>query len=127
MTALLTRRADRVYRVVVDRYPDGATLPDGTLDWTWEPPDWEDQVYYPGSPDDDLPRFRWPALRRCLSLAAAQQRAGLYKRYGATVHIEASAPLDWSEPITLPVPDLPPEPEPDRSPTFPPIPDGSPF
>lgn len=94
MTAPLTRRRDRLYRIVVDQWPDGVTLPE---------------------------------RRRYLSLPAAQYRAGLLNRYGATVHVEASAPIDWTEPITLPVPDLPPEPVTDPQSTFPPLPDGNPF
>jgi hypothetical protein len=78
-----------VYRLVV-------TYPEGSLEWGWEPPGWErypeDHFYVP---DDEGVEFRWPANRLCLSPATAKRRADLFRKYGATVEIVRSLPVEW--------------------------------
>jgi hypothetical protein len=82
----------RVYRLAV-------TLPEGSDAPGWEPPGWEPDDYRITSGPDagawDSHPFRWPANRLCLSPGTAKRRAAIFRKYGATVVIEASEPVTW--------------------------------
>lgn len=72
-----------VYRLVVE-------YPPGSLEWGWEPPGWDRRRLLVGK----VP-FRWPVNRLCFTSATAKRRAGLFRKYGADVTIERSAPVTW--------------------------------
>lgn len=77
-----------VYRLVV-------TLPA-------EPPeDWHRIIYgyepsMPTHPNEDEPRFSWPARRLYLSASGAAKRKRLLERLGAIVTVERSGAVEWS-------------------------------
>lgn len=68
------------------------TYPPGSLELGWAPPGWEPE---PGAypPGEDY--FRWPANRLCLTATTAKRRADLFRKYGATVEIVRSKPVEW--------------------------------
>jgi hypothetical protein len=89
--------ADRkayVYRLNV-------TLPPEAADPSWEPGAWlEELPSYPEggmSPEALEDGFRWPRQRRFLSESGAKKQAGLFRKYGAEVTIERSAPVEWPQ------------------------------
>ena len=81
-----------LYRLVV-------TLPPEAAEPDWEPQAWLDQLPpYPleGAPPEAMEgRFEWPRNRLYQSASGAKRRADLYRKYGATVTIERSAPVTW--------------------------------
>jgi hypothetical protein len=93
--------ADRIYRLNVE-YPqmpcEGWTF---TEDVGWIPKDWEDNPMAWGKEADtnadEFYPFRWPANRNYLSRTGAEGRAKLFRKYGATVTVEASEPVAWGE------------------------------
>lgn len=88
----MARRKTYVYRLKV-------TLPPEAADPSWEPRSWIDELAsYPfegGSLEGD--EFRWPRNRQFLSAAGARHLAGLFRKYGAKVTIERSAPVAWPQ------------------------------
>jgi len=86
-------RKTYVYRLIVG-------YPPGSLEPGWEPPGWEPQFHYDYEGPVDDP-FRWPANRLCFSASTAKRRADLFRKYGAEVEIERSAPVTWpADPAT---------------------------
>lgn len=82
------------YRLKVT-YPPEALTPEGWLDWRWQPPDWEPAPYDYHDPYGDV-SFHWPrANRRFFSKKCANDRADLLRKFGATVEVEESAPIEW--------------------------------
>jgi hypothetical protein len=75
-------KALHVYRLNV-------TLPPGSGDPEWEPPGWDDDMHNAGE------GFRWPRVTRFLSQSAAERRANLLRKYGATVTVERSHAVKW--------------------------------
>lgn len=81
-------RATYVYRLKVE-YPEG-------IDEERPPANWElglDLTHW----KEDGGSFRWPRKRRCLSLDTAQRWATRLMRYGCTVKIERSKPVEWDD------------------------------
>lgn len=80
----------RVYRVVVDSYPEGSDQ------LNWEPKTWEPYVTR-GMEGDEVQEFSWPRRKNYFSQSAAYNQMYLFQRYGATVHVEISNPITWQE------------------------------
>jgi hypothetical protein len=94
-----------VYRVVVDKYPEGSREPG------WRPECWQDPE--PGSllvpsalrelGKARLRRalakreFRWPVPKRRLSAPAAYIQAWVLRCYGAEARVIRSNPVTWPE------------------------------
>lgn len=77
----------RLYRVVVDAYPESSGSPG------WAPKGWRPTAYWI---ERHGPGFFWPSDRRLYrSRSSAVERAALLESYGATVHVERTAPLTW--------------------------------
>lgn len=90
--------SDRLYRVRVVAYPEGATYENAygqtVIDSRWSPPGWEPTAYYVESAGTF--RFYWPSTQRMYwTLKAAKERAALMENYGATVVIEKTQPVQW--------------------------------
>lgn len=79
----------RIWRLMIS-YPEGSTEPG------WRPSGWAEQSL-PARLRHGLrrTRFRWPRERMFLSASGASRRAGLLRRYGATVDIQPSDPVTW--------------------------------
>ena len=115
-------RTVRIYRLDIT-YPPRShwTLDDWDYDWT--PPGWGDDVRAEwvkyredvnaflaagGSMDDPIaaplaPRFEdertsfnWPVNRKYFNRSHAETRADLFRKYGATVTVQQSNPVEWS-------------------------------
>jgi hypothetical protein len=87
----VTDRALYVYRLIVTVPPESAEpgwRPDHFEDWP------EDKQAYQG---DDDSVWRWPHRRLYLHGGAARERARLLEAWGATVVIERSHAVAWSE------------------------------
>ncbi len=88
-------RPTYVYRLIVKK-------PEGSEQAGWSPPSWTpeqdpnfDPVYGDGS-------FRWPLDRLYLSHSGAEERARLFRRFGAEVEVERSLAVEWpAEPCVL--------------------------
>jgi hypothetical protein len=87
-------RQCRVYRLEIT-YPEGSDAPG------WVPACWPELL---ASIKDRARRrelrrrgFRWPRERLFLSASGAYKRAGLLTVFGATVFVDASWPVTWSE------------------------------
>jgi hypothetical protein len=78
----VARRKVYLYRLRV-------TLPPEAAEPGWEPQAWLD--------DDYRGDFRWPETRLYLSGGWARRRANLFRKYGAQVTIERSAPVTWPD------------------------------
>lgn len=87
-----------LYRLDVT-YPEGSQRPG------WEPPDWREglaedigragQGGLSGCGADWCADFTWPRRRLYVSKTAARARKRLLERFGATVTIERSLPVEW--------------------------------
>jgi hypothetical protein len=77
--------ADYVYRLRV-KYPEGVDEDNPPKGWE---PRWGD------SHEREEERFRWPALRRCLSLSTAKRWADQLRAWGCEVEVERSLPVKW--------------------------------
>ena len=118
-------RTVRIYRLDIT-YPPRShwTVDDWDIDWS--PPGWGDDLRAEwakyredvdafraagGNTDDPwdsgpmaprLPleaasdRFQWPVNRRYFNPRSAENRADLFRKYGATVKVLKSAPVEWS-------------------------------
>ncbi len=75
----------RIYRVVIDSYPEGSDEPG------WVPATWDPGWVTP----DDRQEFSWPRRKQYFSHASAWDRMALFERYGAKAHIETSKPIEW--------------------------------
>jgi hypothetical protein len=108
-------RTLRIYRLQV-------TYPPGSLEYGWEPPQWREQCAqhlaeyrdaldaYKANPTGlpwdipvDLPEDYdrwpgWPVARMYFNRPHAERRADLFRKYGATVVVEASDPITWPTP-----------------------------
>jgi hypothetical protein len=82
----------RIYRVVVDSYPEGSDEPG------WRPANWEPFVTR-GPEGDEMQEFSWPPRKNYFSYRSAYDRMLLFERYGASAHVEISDPVTWSETI----------------------------
>jgi hypothetical protein len=85
------------YRIVL-------TLPKGADAPGWEPEDWieicEEKGWWSSMDtygNDEPPPFRWPRRTMYFDGPSAEKRAELLRRYGATVEVERSEPLRWSQ------------------------------
>lgn len=85
-------RATYLYRLQV-------TYPEGT-DWPWEPEGWSEFAAERGLVDEDggAVGFYWPAERTYLSRSGAEARAEAFRRWGATVEVQRSKPVEWPQP-----------------------------
>ena len=84
-------RATYLYRLIV-------TLPPEAADPEWEPQAWLDEPVPPVQyAEGDDARFSWPSNQHYLSATNAKRRADLFRKYGAEVTIERSAPVTWPE------------------------------
>jgi hypothetical protein len=81
----------RVYRVVVDSYPEGSDKPG------WQPTTWVPYVLRGIEGDDYSTEFSWPRRKNYFSEKAAYQRLYIFQQYGATGHVETSDPITWQE------------------------------
>jgi hypothetical protein len=85
-------RKTHVYRLNV-------TLPPEASDPSWEPDAWLDEL--PPYPEEgrnvEGDGFRWPRQRRFLSQSGVSKQAALFRKYGAEVTIERSAPVEWPQ------------------------------
>lgn len=80
----------RIYRVVVDSYPEGSDQRG------WQPVNWEPFIT-PGMEGDEVQEFSWPKRKNYLSKNAAWDRMMLFEQYGARAHVQASNPVTWPE------------------------------
>jgi len=84
----------RVYRLAVT-FPEGCDAPG------WEPADWAAICDDYGWSDSNYGMrtqrewFGWPRRRLSFTRTAAEKRAALLRRCGATVTVEASNPVTW--------------------------------
>ena len=89
-----------LYRLVV-------TLPEGSQQPGWQPPDWDEICDERGwSGENSLVErdFAWPQRRQWFSLAAAAKAAEYLERCGATAVLQHSHPVTWpAVPKPLPV------------------------
>jgi len=88
------RRA-HVWRLDI-KYPPGSQKPG------WEPADWDPwpDGLAGGFDADGAPLgavFRWPRRLRFLSASGAKKQADLFRKYGAEVTVERSAPVEWPQ------------------------------
>jgi hypothetical protein len=85
--------------------------PPRSLEPGWEPPGWEPDTWDDGPPDSDAYMFcgpydeyqerypfRWPQNRLYLSRSGAARRARALRKYGATVEVVQSLPVEWPTP-----------------------------
>lgn len=84
--------ADRtlyVYRLEV-------TIPEESKAAGWRPAGYYDDLNLSGPlQEDDGSLFRWPMRRFYLSGGSANNRASLLRKWGATVEIVRSKPVEW--------------------------------
>jgi hypothetical protein len=83
----MTARPVYVYRLDVV-YPEG-------VDWRNPPPAWEPDTFVYGDGETADTTFHWPQIRQYLSARAAENRANLLRKYGATVTVVRSQPVEW--------------------------------
>lgn len=99
---------ERLYRVRVDAYPDGAFYqPNPEVDDYWEPtPGWTPPGWRPEGRYVEImgtSEFVWPVTNKVYqSRSTAKKRAGLLERYGATVKVERSSRIAWPTPDAAP-------------------------
>lgn len=80
----------RVYRLVVE-------VPEESWEPGWMPEGWGHQ---PWTPEEERTTFQWPRTRDYLSRSGAEKRADLFRKYGATVRVVASAPVEFPDMFT---------------------------
>lgn len=66
--------------------------PKGSREYGWEPETWQRS---PNADPDYDPSFRWPRERLYLSRSGADQRAMVFRHYGAKVTVVRSQPVEW--------------------------------
>ena len=93
-----SRTSDRLYRVSIVRYPEGALIPDPhggyILDRDWKPEGWEASAEYVDATGTS--RFIWPSDQRMWwTHKTAKQYAALFERHGAIVEVERTQPIQW--------------------------------
>jgi hypothetical protein len=84
--------ADRVYRLVVTKYPEGWDQED------FEPEAWRDAMGLDVAQnwmDGDPPQFSWPTRTDYLSKTGAKGAADRLRSYGAEVAIVPSKSIEW--------------------------------
>lgn len=81
----MTTRKTYLYRLDV-------TYPPGSLEWGWEPENWDPG--YSANPESD-DTFRWPRNPLYMSASGARRRAQLFRKYGAAVAVVRSLPVEW--------------------------------
>ena len=90
--------SDRLYRINIVRYPEGALIPDPhggyVLDRDWKPEGWKASPEYIEAVGTR--RFVWPSDQRMWwTLKTAKEYAALFESYGAIVEIERTQPIHW--------------------------------
>ena len=93
-----SRTSDRLYRINIVRYPEGALIPDPhggyILDRDWAPEGWKASPDYINATGTS--KFVWPSDQRMWwTLKTAKQYAALFERHGAIVEIERTQPILW--------------------------------
>lgn len=86
-------RKNYLYKLDID-FPEGAMDPTGRPAVGWRPEGWtaEDETYARFVKDDV---FHWPYQRVYRSYNGAFNRAELFRKYGCTVDILQSKPVEW--------------------------------
>jgi len=71
------------------------TYPEGSTEWGWEPEgEWWKELSGGQGPGPDE-TFSWPQEHLYLSRSGASKRADLLRKWGATVRVEKSRPVEW--------------------------------
>lgn len=78
-----------VYRLVV-------TYPEGSREPGWRPPDWDGWSEWDEQRPDGSTGFQWPGVRLYLSKGRADARAEMLRKFGSTVTVLRSNPVEWS-------------------------------
>ena len=92
-----TRKAF-VYRLDI-KYPEGSDEEDWEPEGEWWQYTW--QYTRSGySPDPADAEFSWPAEHLYLSASGADKRAYMLRKWGATVNVVRSKPVEWVTPST---------------------------